>query len=104
MTLYSRSSSPPEITAEIASLSTPDTAAGKEEKILVLLYLTVAAFDFSHLKYHSLLLAVPHKGCLENETVLLNKIALRHWHNTCHLGKQDTKTDLAKQTVSIRLS
>lgn len=92
MSLDSRSSSSAEIAAEIASLRTPDAAAGKEGKILVLLYLTVAVFHSSHLKY-CFPLADPHKSCLENETVLLSKIALRHWNNTCHLVKQTTKTE-----------
>lgn len=92
MTLDSTSSSPPAITAKIVSLRIPDTAAGKEEKIIVLLHLTVAVFHLSHLQYH-LPLADPHKSCLENKPVLLNKIALRYWHNTCHPGNETTETE-----------
>lgn len=74
MPLDSRSSFSAEVDVETTFLRSPDTAAGKEEKRL-LLYLAVAVFHFSCLKY-CIPLTESHNGCLDKEMVLLNRVAL----------------------------
>lgn len=78
--LASRSNFSAEVDVETTFLRSPDTAAGKEEKRLLLLYLAVAVFHFSCFKYY-LPLTESHNGCIDNEMVLMNNIAFKHWHN-----------------------
>lgn len=78
--LDSRSSFSAEVDVETTFLRNPDITARKEEKSLLLLYLAVAVFHFSCFKYYFPLTEC-HNGCLDNEMVLLNRVALRHWQN-----------------------
>lgn len=80
LTLDSRSSFSAEVDVETTFLRSPDTVARKEEKMLLLLYLAAAVFHFSCFKYYYPL-TEPHNACLDNEMVLRNRVALRHWHN-----------------------
>lgn len=76
----SKSGFPAEVDVETIFLRCPDTAAWKEEKMFLLLYSGVAVFHFSCFKYY-LPLTEPHNSCLDNEMVLLNRAALRYWHD-----------------------
>lgn len=75
-----RSSFSAEVDVETTFLRSPDIAAGKEEKRLLLLHLAVAVFHFNCFKFY-FPLTESHNGCLDNEMVLLNRVDLRHWHN-----------------------